>query len=143
MKQKTEREKNFHNRMAPYWAATLFVFAALGLSTIWLGWGAFGKGYLLDMTGPAWNYILFRGLNTTYSRNAWTRFFTPLNTLFIFLLICFGIEAIQYLQWYDATFDPLDLVAYISLLFPVFILDLLQNKKLARQNSGEDLDTRS
>jgi len=29
----------------------------------------------------------------------------------------------QYFELYDATFDPWDLVAYISILLPLFILD--------------------
>jgi len=55
-----ESIKNRHDKYAPYWASALFVFGAVGLSTIWIDLGKFWKGYLLDMTGPAWNYILFR-----------------------------------------------------------------------------------
>jgi len=75
------------------------------------------------MTGPAWSYILFRGRYTTKAENAWTRFFTPVRTVVILVLICFGIETAQYLQFYDATFDPWDFLAYISILLPLFILD--------------------
>jgi len=64
------------------------------------------------MTGPAWNYILFRGLFTAEANNAWTDFFTPVRTLVIFLLVCFGIESMQYLKIYDSTFDTWDLLPY-------------------------------
>ncbi|MBT3209753.1 MAG: hypothetical protein HN704_01695 [Bacteroidetes bacterium] len=117
-----------HNKNAPYWAAAMLVFGVLGLSTIWIDLGIFWKGYLLDMVGPAWNYILFRGLFTTKADNYWTRFFTHQRTLIIFLTVCFGIETMQYFKIYDSTFDPLDLLAYISILIPLFLIDSKQNK---------------
>jgi len=95
--------KNRHDKYAPYWAVALVIFGGIGLSTIWIDFGAFWKGYVLDITGPAWNYILFRGLYTTKSNNAWTRFFTPERTLTIFLFVCFVIEFSQYLKIYNST----------------------------------------
>lgn len=130
-----ESIKNRHDKYAPYWAVALIVCGGIGLSTIWIDLGAFWKGYVLDMTGPAWNYILFRGLFTSYSNNAWTRFFTPKSTLTIFLLVCFVIETMQYLDIYDSTFDPWDLLAYCSILIPLFLIDLVlikQNEKFAK-----------
>jgi len=91
--------------------------------------GPFWRGYVLDMTGPAWNYILFRGLFTYRADNAWTRFFTPRRTLLIFLFVCAGIEAAQYFRLYEATYDPWDFLAYISILVPVFLLDLRQSRR--------------
>lgn len=117
-----------HNRLAPYWAVALIVFGIIGIATTWVDLGSFWKGYLLDITGPAWNYILFRGLFTYKADNIWTRFFTPKKTLFIFLLVCFGIESAQYFNIYEATYDPWDLLAYISLLIPLFIIDSRQLK---------------
>jgi len=118
-----------HNKSAPYWAICLFVFGLTGISTIWINLGSFWNGYVLDMTGPAWNYILFRGLFTTYSENKWTRFFTPLRTVLIFLFVCFSIEGAQYLNWYDATYDLWDIFAYISILIPIFVIDAINYKR--------------
>ena len=115
--------KRRHDRLAPYWAAGLVILGGTGLATNWIDLGAFWKGNVLDMTGPAWNYILFRGLFTSYRENAWTRFFTPKKTLFIFLLICAGIEGAQYLNLYEATYDPWDFLAYVVILIPLFIID--------------------
>lgn len=117
-----------HDKFAPCWAAAIVVLGVTGLSTIWFDLGAFWKGYVLDMTGPAWNYILFRGLYTAWADNVWTRFFTPVRTFVIFILVCFGIEAMQYFKIYDSTFDPWDLAAYVSILTPLFIIDLIQNR---------------
>ena len=115
-----------HDDLAPYWAAALFILLGTGLATIWIDLGAFWKGYVLDMTGPAWNYILFRGLFTSFTNNAWTRFFTPKKTLFTFIVVCAGIEGAQYLNLYNATYDPWDCLAYVSILIPLFLLDSYQ-----------------
>ena len=117
-----------HDELAPFWAAGLIIFGVTGLSTIWIDLGVFWRGYVLDMTGPAWNYILFRGLYTNQADNAWTRFFTPLNTISIFLIVCVGIESAQYFELYDSTFDPWDYLAYASILIPLFLLDSHQAK---------------
>ena len=119
------QKKERHNKLAPFWAVAMFIFGFIGLATTWVDLGLFWKGYVLDITGPAWNYILFRGLFTGYKENAWTRFFTPKTTLIIFLLVCVGIEGAQYFKMYEASFDPLDFLAYISLLIPLFIIDSL------------------
>jgi len=107
----------------------LVLLCSTGLATVWVDGNAFWKGYVLDMTGPAWSYILFRGLYTAKADNSWTRFFTPLKTFLIFIAVCFAIETAQYLHLYDATFDSWDFVAYISLLVPVFLLDVYFSMK--------------
>ena len=123
--------KRQHDKLAPFWAAGLLVLCGTGLATIWIDLGAFWKGYVLDMTGPAWNYILFRGLYTSYTINAWTRFFTPKRTLCIFLLVCAGIEVAQYFNLYKATYDPLDFLAYVAFLIPLFLIDLSQSSYIS------------
>lgn len=122
----SELEKMIHNKYAPYWAAGMFIFGLAGLSTVWFDTGDFWGGYGLDIMGPAWNYILFRGLFTGYRDTKWTRFFTPTRTVIIFILVAYGIEGAQYLEWYDSTFDWYDLLAYVSLLIPLYILDRFQ-----------------
>ncbi len=112
-----------HDKFAPYWASALVLFALVGLSTIWIDLGSFWKGYVLDIVGPAWNYILFRGLFTAKADNKWTRFFTPTRTLAIFLIVCVGIETLQYFEVYKATYDKWDYLAYTSLLIPLYVID--------------------
>jgi hypothetical protein len=118
--------EEIHNKNAPYWAITLVICGGIGISTMWLDFGPFWKGYVLDITGPAWNYILIRGLFTKYTENAWRKFFTPINTYFIFVIVCFLIETSQFMNLYDSTFDSMDYIAYVSLLTPLFIMDLWQ-----------------
>jgi hypothetical protein len=127
MQQKTST--SIHDQCAPYWASTFILLVATGLSTIWFKMGGFWNGYVLDMVGPAWTYILFRGLFTAQVDNQWTRFFTPLTTLMILLIMAYGIEILQYFRVYASTFDPWDFVAYSSILVPVFIIDLLLTKQ--------------
>ena len=123
-----QSEKSRHDKQAPYWAAALVVLCLTGVATIWFDFGSFWKGYVLDMCGPAWSYILFRMKFTSKKDNHWTRFFTPKNTVVLFLIFCFGIESMQYFKLYESTFDPWDFLAYISLLGPLFLLDLLLAK---------------
>lgn len=113
-----------HNRQAPYWAAALIVLMGTGLASVWIDGGTFWKGYVLDITGPAWAYILFRGRFTARADNLWTRFFTPVRTMLIIVGVLYGIEIAQFLRLYDSTFDLMDFFAYIAVLFPLFILDL-------------------
>jgi len=119
-----------HDKYAPYWAITLIVLLGTGISTIWFDFGAFWSGYVLDMVGPAWAYILFRGLYTEKAENIWTRFFTPNRTLIILLTVCIGIESLQFFKIYDSTFDFWDLLAYISILIPLFLIDTRMIRKI-------------
>ncbi len=116
-----------HNKYAPFWALTFLIFLLIGLSTIWFDLGPFWKGYVLDMVGPAWTYILFRGLFTQKANNFWTRFFTPRRTFFIILVACFGIELLQYFKVYSSTFDFWDFGAYSSLLLLLHLIDRKQD----------------
>lgn len=132
------QRQRIHNKFAPYWAIGLLVFGGTGIATVFIYLGDFWQGFVLDMTGPAWNYILFRGLFTSYAENSWTRFFTPKRTLSIFLAVCFAIEGAQYLNLYDATFDPWDLLAYVSILVPIFLLDSYQLSYGSRMADATD-----
>lgn len=118
-----------HNQAAPIWAVVLIITATVGVSTAFIDLGGFWNGYVLDVAGPAWNYILFRGLAHAYADNFWTRFFTPGRTLLIFISVAYGIEAAQYFKLYDATYDPWDLLAYVSLLVPLFLVDVWIQRK--------------
>jgi hypothetical protein len=129
-----EITKQRHEKYAPYWAAGLVIFGATGLATTRFDLGSFWSGYVLDMVGPAWNYILFRGLFTYHKDNAWTRFFTPVVTVSLFLIVCFSIELAQLLELYEATYDPWDFLAYTSILVPLFILDVIQNSNRKLEN---------
>jgi len=130
----TSSKEKIHNKLAPYWAVAMFVFLITGLSAICLDLGAFWKGYVLDSVGPAWNYILFRGLFTSFVENKWTRFFSPKRTLFIFLLVSHGIETAQYFNIYISTFDAWDLLAYVSILVPLFLIDIYTGSYRYRRN---------
>lgn len=124
---------SIHNKYAPYWAATLALMLIAGLSTLWFELGTFASGYLVDMVGPAWTYILFRGLYTAKADNVWTRFFTPGRTMILLTTACFVIEFLQYLKLYSSTFDAWDLIAYVSILTPLYLIDtrLLRQAKSA------------
>lgn len=118
-----------HNKYAPFWAFAMVIFLILGLGTIKLSWGDFWNGYVIDMVGPAWTYILFRGLFTEKANNFWLRFWSPLKTFLLLLVVLIAIEMAQYFNLYNGTFDPFDILAYVSILLPIFVLDSIQNRK--------------
>ncbi len=119
-------------------ALAFIVLMATGLATIWIKAGNFWNGYVLDIAGPAWTYILFRGLFTAKAVNKWTRLFTPGTTYIILISVAFGIEALQYFALYDSTFDPWDLLAYASILTPLFLTDkLLVNRQRNRTSNTQ------
>jgi len=121
--------ESLHNRLAPFWAAAMILALLAGLGTTWVSLGSFWNGYVLDIAGPAWSYILFRGLFTEKSALRWFRIFTPVRTFIILVFVSTAIEMAQYFKLYAATFDPYDFLAYNSLLVPFFLLDLLQERK--------------
>jgi hypothetical protein len=61
---------------AQWWAIILVILGTAGISSAWIRLGTFWNGYILDMTGPAWNYILFRRLFTVKTENAWSLLIT-------------------------------------------------------------------
>lgn len=78
---------------------------------------------MLDIAGPAWNYILLRGLYTSKKRADFWRLFTPEVTAGLILGICFAVETAQYCGLYAAHFDPFDFMAYSSGVLVLYIID--------------------
>lgn len=122
-----------HNQAAPWWAVALILSCSIGLSTSWIqfanypGLQSFWSGYVLDSTGPAWTYILIRGLYREWADNSWSRFFTAERALVLCLGAVYAIEFLQYIEWYEATYDPKDLLAYASLIVPLYLVDRKMN----------------
>jgi O-antigen ligase len=124
-----EIRTELHNRFAPYWAILMVICLILGLLTINFKFGKIWNGYVLDVVGPAWTYILFRGLFTKKAENLWTKIFTPTKTFLLLTFVLFVIEFMQYFELYASTFDIFDLIAYVLLLLPIYILDYKICKK--------------
>ena len=91
--------------------AGLVLLGTFGLATVWLDFGRVWKGYVLDICGPAWNYILFRGRFTAWTDSRWTRFFQPMRTFALFAAFLVAVEVAQLLELYDATYDPWDFLS--------------------------------
>jgi hypothetical protein len=105
-----------------WWAAALVMLGSVGLATCFNPVPGFWSNYVLDIVGPAWNYILLRGLFTN-KPTPWSRFFTPEKALVLIAFVCVAIEAAQYFKLYEAHYDPYDFVAYLSLLVPIYLVD--------------------
>ena len=105
------------------WKITLILLGTTGLLTSVVKAPGFWSSYVLDMVGPAWNYILLRGLYSPKNSSFLSLQFTPGKAALLILGICFLIETSQYFEIYGAHFDPYDYVAYGSLLLPVYLID--------------------
>jgi drug/metabolite transporter (DMT)-like permease len=106
-----------------WWAAALVLLGSVGLATGIISGPRFWNGYVLDIVGPAWNYVLVRGLFSKSQPAMLSKFLNPEAAIILIASACFLIEAAQYLELYDASYDPLDFVAYVSLLIPCYMVD--------------------
>ena len=114
-----------------YWKVTLVTFGTISLATGIIRVPGFWSSYMLDIMGPAWNYILIRGLFSRTQPAMLSRILTPEAALVLIVATCFLVEAAQYLQLYESTYDPFDFVAYVSLIVPCCIIDRRLLKQLS------------
>ena len=106
-----------------YWKLGLVVFGALGLATCVVRRPGFWNSYVLDIVAPAWNYILVRGLFSRTKPAMLSRLLGPELAFLTIGSVCVSIETAQYLNLYEAHYDPFDFVAYFSLLVPCYAVD--------------------
>ena len=104
------------------WKFSLILLGAISLSTGLSKRPGFWTSYVLDMAGPAWNYILIRGQYSDKQTFFFFRF-SPEFALLLIVGICFLIETSQFFKLYTAHFDPWDYLAYVSILIPVYLID--------------------
>ncbi len=102
---------------------TLIVLGVIGLITCIIKIPGFWSGYVLDIAGPGWNYILLRGIYHSPNTSFLFIKFSPEGAVLLLMAICFIIEIRQYFNLYDKYFDPNDYIAYVSLLLPIYLID--------------------
>lgn len=105
------------------------VLGTIGLATACIRGPSFWNGYVLDIVGPAWNYILIRGLFSKSQPAMLSRLVNPEAAFVLITTVCFIVEAAQYLELYDAFYDPHDFLAYVSLMLPCYIIDRWQSNR--------------
>ena len=96
---------------------------AIGLATELIERPGFWSSYVRDIVGPAAIYILLRRLHRPAKSQALSQNFSPEVAAAVILGICFLIEISQYLDLYEAHFDPYDFVAYVSGVLPCYVAD--------------------
>ena len=114
------------------WKIALVVLGIVALSSGLVKKPGFWSSYVLDMVGPAWIYILLRCQYSSRTSKFMSIRFSPEGAFFLVFGIGVLIETSQFFKFYDATFDPLDYGAYVSLLLPCYLLD----KYLSRSQAG-------
>lgn len=90
--------------------------------------GGFATNHLADVAGPAWLYIVLRGLAEPEKRTRLGRFFgaTPERAAAI-LLIGSSVTELSQIYWprgvFSGRFDPLDLAAFAVGIVLLYLLD--------------------
>jgi len=105
------------------WKIAIMLFGTIALLSGLVKDPGFWSSYVLDIVGPAWNYILLRGLYTSNKSTFMSLKFTPETAAFIIFGTCVLVKTTQYFKLYNAHFDPYDYLAYGSLLLPCYLLD--------------------
>lgn len=106
-----------------YWKAALVTLGTIALASGLVRSPGFWSSYALDVVGPAWIYILIRGLFSKRQPAMLAPLLSPEGALASIVFACSLIEAAQYFRLYEAHFDPLDFVAYVSLLVPCYVTE--------------------
>lgn len=119
-----------------YWKAAIIILGAIALATCVVQSPGFWSSYVLDIVGPAWIYILVRGQFSRVKPAMFSEYLSPEAALLIMIAACYFIEAAQYFQLYEAHYDPLDLIAYVSLVTPCYVID---RWLVIRRTSSEDV----
>ena len=109
----------------------MYTFAFVFIATEIIKIPGFWSSYVADIAGPAWFYILLRGLYTNNPNRLCKIFHAPEIAVITVILICVTGEMAQYYGLYNRVYDPYDFIAYASLLLPLYMVDrLLVNRKM-------------
>jgi len=114
---------------AIFWKITLICFGLIALSSGLFKESKFWSGYVLDIAGPAWMYMLIRGQYNSKGRFLNIKF-SPELALFLIITLSFSIEIMQYLEVYNATYDPFDFLAYLSGTLVIYLIDKILSSTL-------------
>ena len=119
--------RNDRNK-AIFWKITLICFGLIALSSGVFKESNFWSGYVLDIAGPAWIYMLIRAQYNSKEKFFNIKF-SPELALFLMITLSFAIEIMQYFEVYNSTYDPFDFLAYVSGTFVIYIIDKIIIKK--------------
>jgi len=114
---------NNNSRVILFWKITVILLGSTVLATCMIRIPGFWSSYVLDMAGPAMGYIILRVQYTSKESTFLSFKFTPELAALLIFGICFLIETSQFFRIYESHFDPFDYIAYVTLLFPCFLID--------------------
>ena len=106
-----------------FWKISIIALGLVSLSTGVLNFGDFWTSYVLDIAGPSMGYILIRGQYNSKNSIFLSFKFSPDQAAILIIGICTLVETSQYLNLYDAHFDPYDYLAYCSGVLFFYIID--------------------
>jgi len=92
----------------------------------------FWNNYLLDIAFPAFWYLTLRGISKAENMHPLLQKLSPSISFSLLIGVTFILEIGQYFGFYWGTYDPIDFLAYMSLLGPCFLIEIwgLKNQRL-------------
>ena len=106
----------------------------LSLGALLIEIDGFWNNYLLDIVFPAFWYLTFRGISQKGNAHPLLQKLSP--TIIFGSLVCltFTMESGQYFGFYWGTYDPIDFLAYLSILGPCYLIDMFGYRDLEANN---------
>ena len=135
------------SRTVAIWKIAFIVLALISCATAFSDRSGFWSSYLFDIVFPAYLYIFFRGLIRLDNFVSRTIGHLSANTALVILVgVTFAMETCQYFGIYKGYFDPLDYLAYLSVLLPCYFFDIYLGKHrglkgVHNPNQGYDEET--
>jgi hypothetical protein len=121
--------EQIRKKQAKFWKTSVILLGIISLSTGLYKGSGFWSSYVLDIAGPAWGYVLIRAQYRLNSERFMNIRFSPEIAFLVIVGICFIIEAMQFFEIYNSTFDPYDLLSYFSGVLVVYLVDKNFNKR--------------
>ncbi len=113
-----------------FWKIVFLISLFLTAGTVLVEIEGFWSSYLFDIVFPAYLYIYLRGIFQEKHVHQWLRKLSPSMIFAMLIGITFIMEIGQYFGIYKGHYDPIDFLAYVSILGPCYLVDqwLLKNR---------------
>lgn len=108
---------------------------ALSLGALLVEIDGFWNNYLLDIVFPAFWYLTIRGISQSENASSFLQKLSPTVVFGFLVCLLFTMESGQYFGFYWGTYDPIDFLAYLSVLVPCYLIDILGHRDLEASNS--------
>ena len=118
-----------------YWKISHLLLSILSGALAFIDIPGFWSSYLFDVVFPVWLYVSLRSLYREKQAGGPIRPLPPEAALLAILAVGCFLETSQYFGLYKGHFDPLDYLAYVSVIVPCYLTDKWQLSKTRRETN--------